>query len=265
LRRSTAAERAANPDAADYGRRRVLNRGRLGRYSLWQFRDFWLDHGIAILIIGFLWGYVLLEPLRRTMGPQWNAPNSPVRSLSLQVASAVVSLAVLIALNGIVSTDRKQGYYRFLFAKPVNPVAFYSQAFFVDMVGVLVAMLVLASLLRLIVPTFSIINYLLYSALIYVAMGGIGFFLSVATRFDWVTLAAVWLGSRVLRSVYGPANDYRSKLVEVLPPVHKLDELANSLIANGTANIWDVAWLAGYGMLFFGLGLVILRRGALAD
>ena len=264
-RKSAAAARAATPDAADYGRRHLMNRARLGRYSLWQFRDFWLERGVAILIIGFLWGYVLLEPLRRTMGPQWNAPNSPVRSLSFQVASAVVSLAVLIALNGMVSTDRKQGYYRFLFAKPVSPVAFYAQVFFVYMLGVLIAMLVLASLLRLILPTFNVFNYLLYSALIYIAMGGIGFFLSVATRFDWVTLAAVWLGSRILRSVYGPANDYRSKLVEVLPPVHKLDELANSLIANGTAPMWDVVWLVGYGVVFFVLGLVILRRGALSD
>lgn len=242
-----------------------MRRGRLGRYSLWQFRDFWFERGIAILIIGSLWGYVLLEPLRRTMGPQWSAPGSPVMGLALQVASAVVSLAVLIALNGMVSTDRKQGYYRFLFAKPINPVAFYAQVFFVYMAGVLIAMLVLAILLHTILPTFSISNYLLYSALIYLAMGGIGFFLSVGTRYDWLTLAAVWLGSRILRGVYGPQGGWRSKLVELLPPVHKLDEVANSLIANGTAHATDVAWLIGYGMLFFVLGLVILRKGQLSD
>jgi hypothetical protein len=242
-----------------------VTRARLARYSLWQFRDFCLERGIAILIIGFLWGYVLVAPLRTAMGTQMTAPNSPVLGLLLQVASAIVSLSVLIALNGIVSSDRRQGYYRFLFAKPVSPVAFYVQVFLVHMAGVLLAMLILGSLLHTVLPTFSVVNYLVYAALIYIAMGGIGFFLSVATRFDWLTLAAVWLGARVLRGVYGPGHDWRSKIVEILPPVHKLDDVATSLITHRTAPTWDVVWLVGYGAFFFVLGLVILRQGSLAD
>ena len=240
--------------------------GSLARYSLWQFRDFVVERGVAILIIGFLWGYVLMAPLRAALSAQMNPGRAnPMWGIALQIASAVVSLSVLIAVNGIVSTDRKLGYYRFLFSKPVNPVLYYTQLFFVYMVGVLASMLVLSSLLHAILPTFSIPNFLLYTALIYVAMGGIGFFLSVATRYDWLSLAAVWLGSRILRSLYGPKNDWRSKLVELLPPVHKLDDVANSLIGTGTAHATDVLWLFGYGALFFALGLVALRWGSLAD
>src|SRR5207253_6293692 len=132
-----------------------------------------------------------------------------------------------------------------------NPVVYYAQLFVVYMVGVLVAMMILSGLLRTIFPAFSVRNFILYAALIYVAMGGIGFFLSVATRFDWLTLAAVWLGSRILRGVYGPKHDWRSKAVELLPPVHRLDEVANSLIGRGTANTTEVVWLVGYGLFFF--------------
>ncbi|PYO11344.1 MAG: hypothetical protein DMD30_00660 [Gemmatimonadetes bacterium] len=243
-----------------------MNRGRLARYSLWQIRDFFMDRAIAILIIGFLWGYVLLEPLRRAMGPQWPGDRtSPVWPLTLQVSSAIVSLSVLIAMNGIVSTDRKSGYYRFLFSKPVNPVVYYAQLFFVYMAGVMATMFVLSSLLHTILPSFSVLNYLLYTALIYIAMGGIGFFLSVATRYDWLTLAAVWLGARILRDVFGAQHTWRSKAVELLPPVHKLDQVANSLIGTGRADPSDVLWLVGYGAFFFVLGLFILRRGSLAD
>jgi hypothetical protein len=242
-----------------------VSRGRLARYSLWQFRDFVMDRGIAIVIIGFLWGYSLLEPVRR-LGPQLaDDRSSPVWVLSLQVSSAIVSVAVLIALNGIVSADRKMGYYRFLFSKPVNPVLYYAQLFFVYMAGVLATMLLLSGLLHTVLPSFSVLNFLLYTAVIYVAMGGIGFFLSAATRYDWLTLAAVWLGARLLRTIYGQRPDWRSKVVELLPPVHRLDELANSLIGSGTAAASDVLWLAGYGALFFALGLVILRWGSLAD
>jgi hypothetical protein len=236
----------------------------LARYSLWQFRDFAVDRGLSILIIGLLWGYALIEPIRRTVGSAGGSA-SPLWLVAIQVSSAVVSVSVLVALNGIVSADRKAGYYRFLFSKPVDPVLFYGQLFFVYMVGVIVAMLVLSSLLHKLVPTFSIPNFLLYTALVYIAMGGIGFFLSVTTRYDWLSLAAVWLGARVLRGLYGAGDDWRSKLVELLPPVHRLDDVANSLIGTGSAHMTDVLWLFGYGALFFALGLAALRWGQLAD
>lgn len=236
----------------------------LARYSLWQFRDFAVDRGLSILIIGFLWGYALIEPIRRTVGSAGGSA-SPLWLVAIQVSSAVVSVAVLVALNGIVSADRKAGYYRFLFSKPVNPVLFYGQLYLVYMVGVIVAMLVLSSLLHKLVPAFSIPNFLLYTALVYIAMGGIGFFLSVTTRYDWLSLAAVWLGARVLRGLYGAGDDWRSKLVQLLPPVHRLDDVANSLIGTGSAHMADVMWLFGYGALFFGLGLAALRWGQLAD
>jgi hypothetical protein len=236
----------------------------LARYALWQFRDFVFERGVAILIISFLWGYALIAPLQGAMGWQMGRA-SPIWPLVLQGASTLVSLSVLIALNGIISSDRKLGYYRFLFSKPVNPVLYYAQAFFVGLIGVVLSMLVLSSLMHTILPIFSIVNFLLYAALIYIAMGGIGFFVSAATRFDWVSLAVVWLGSRILRSLYGPKGDWRSKAVELLPPVHKLDEVASSLISTGTAPATDVLWLLGYGALFFVLGLALLRWGSLAD
>jgi hypothetical protein len=243
-----------------------MNRGRLGKYSIWQFRDFVFDRGIAILIIGFLWGYALIAPFRAARGPQLQLnASSPIWPLLITVASSIVSVAVLIAVNGIVSTDRKSGYYRFLFSKPVSVIAYYVQLYFVHMAGVVAAMLVLSGMLRTIAPDFSIVNYLLYTALIFVAMGGIGFFLSVATRFDWVTLAAVWLGSRALRDFYGAKPGLPGKLVQLLPPVHKLDVLATGLITNGTAPTSDVIWLLAYGLLFFALGLVLLRQASLAD
>ena len=243
-----------------------MSAARLARYSLWQFRDFLMERGIAIAIIGLLWGYTLIEPLRRAMGAAFAVgPASPTWPLVVSVTSSVVSLGVLIALNGMVSTDRKQGYYRFLFSKPVSAVGYYAQLFFVYMIGMLLIMLVLAGLLHTVVPTFKIFNFLVYAAIIYVGMGGIGFFVSVATRFDWLTLAAVWFGSRILRGIYGPRPGWKSKAVELLPPVHKLDEVSLSMMTYGTAHTSDVLWLLGYGALFFALGLLILRRGSLAD
>jgi hypothetical protein len=239
---------------------------RLIRYAPWQFRDFVIDRGIAIMIIGVLWGYLLIAPVRASMGPAFAAsPLSPTWAILMTVISSVVSLSVLIALNGMVSTDRKMGYYRFIFAKPLSAVAFYAQLFVVYMVGVLVAMLLLSLMLKHFVASFSVLNFLLYSVIIYIAMGGIGFFISVATRFDWLTLAAVWLGSHMLRSLYGAKPGFVGKLVQLLPPVHKLDDVANGIITYRSAPASDITWLLAYGLVFFVLGLLLLQRGQLAD
>ena len=243
-------------------------KGRLGKYSLWQFRDFFTQHGIGIAIIGLLWGYSLLAPLRAmgAQSPMPMGPGSPIWGLVLQITSAVVSVSVLIAMNGIVATDRKNGYYRFLFAKPINHVLYYAQLFFVYMVGVLLIMAVLASLLRIILPSFNVLYFLMYAALVYIAMGGIGFLLSVATRYDWLSLAAVWLGSRIIRATNsGPRAGWKGTAAQLLPPVHRLDDVANSLIGTGSAHFADVAWLLGYGAVCFVLGLILLRYGRLAD
>ncbi|MGH7650844.1 MAG: hypothetical protein ACREMS_03275 [Gemmatimonadaceae bacterium] len=243
-----------------------MNAKPLAKYSLWQFRDFAVHRGIAIIIIGVLYGYAPLVPLRHMGGAGFAGGSQlQIAALTVQVSSSVVFIAVLIALHGIVSTDRRAGYYRFLFAKPVSPVVYYTQAFFVYMAGLVATMLVFAALLHTILPAFDIAHFLMYAALIYVAMGGIGFFVSVTTHYDWVILIAVWLGARIFRGLYGLDGGWRGKLVELLPPVHRVDDVASSLIGSGTAQAKDVLWLLGYGALFFVVGLVFLRQRQIAE
>ena len=239
-----------------------MSRGRLARYSLWQFRDFVMEKGISIIIIGLLWGYLQLLPFRQSFSPEMT-PELIIRLVTL-LAGSLVSIAVLIALNGIISTDRKLGYYRFMFAKPVSPVRYYGQLFVVHLVGLLSGMVLLALVFFFVAGRFNVWNLILYTSLIYVALGGIGFFISAASKYDWVTLAAVWVGSRILRALFGNGDDWKSKAVELLPPVHKVDTVAGSIIATGSAPLGDVVWLAGYGALFFVLGLLVLQRRSLA-
>jgi hypothetical protein len=243
-----------------------VSRGRLGRYSAWQFRDFVIDRGIAVLIIGLLLGYLAIEPMRAVMGPSWKQNGQiPMAMLIANIASPIVSLAVLIAVNGIVSNDRKTGYYRFLFAKPVSPALFYAQLFTVNFAGVLVVMAILGGLLRLWVGPIALPYLLLYAAIIYIGMGGIGFFISAATRFDWVVLSAIWVGSRIIRAAYRDAPDFRSQLIQILPPVHRVDQVANDLLAGRMADTSAIVWLVAYGTIFFALGLLTIHRRSMVD
>ena len=233
-----------------------MSRARLARYSLWQFRDFVMEKGIAIVLIGLILGYLQLLPLK--LGAGQLDPAMKTRFVTA-MASNFLTIFVLITMNGMISTDRKQGYYRFLFAKPLSPVSYYAQLFMVHLAGYLAAVLVLCGAFYLAAGSFNVWNLVLYAGLIYFAMGGIGFLISAVSRFDVMTLAIVWLGSRVLRAIFADEGDWRSKAVQLLPPVHRIDGVASSLILFGSAPGRDIAWLVGYGALFLVLGLVVLK------
>jgi ABC-type polysaccharide/polyol phosphate export permease len=135
----------------------------------------------------------------------------------------------------------------------------------VNLVGLLIVMATLCGFFRLWVGPIALPYVLLYTAIIYIAMGGIGFFISAATRFDWVVLSAIWVGSRIIRAVYHDVPDFRSRLIQVLPPVHRVDAVANDLLAGRMADVSGVVWLIAYGAVFFALGLLTVHRRSMAD
>ena len=239
-----------------------MSRGRLAKYALWQFRDFVMEKGISIMIIGILLGFLQLLPFRLGV-PQELMPEVITRIVTT-LARTLVLIWVFIAVNGMISNDRKLGYFRFLFAKPVRPFHFYAQLWVVHLAGVLVALLLLSGLFFVFAGRFNVWNLVLYTTLVYFALGGIGFFVSAITNHELPVLAAIWLGASVLRTFLGGATGWKSWPLELLPPVHTLDSVATSLITTGTADLTHVAWLAGYGALFFVFGLVVLQRRPLA-
>lgn len=243
-----------------------MSAGRLARYSGWQLRDFLIDRGIAVLLIGVLLGYTAIEPMRLALGPGWkHNPAFPLTSVLGTIVSPVISLAVFISLNGMISNDRKMGYFRFLFAKPIRPIEYYAQLYGIHFIGMLIIILALTGLFRLLVGPVPFASVALYTLVLYIAMGGIGFFVSASTRYDWLVLAVIWVGSRILRAVYQQVPDFRSKLVQVLPPVHKIDGVATSLFAGRPADQSDMLWLVAYGALFFALGLIVINRRSMVD
>lgn len=235
-----------------------MSRGRLAKYALWQFRDFVMEKGLSILIIGVLLGFLQLLPFRLSGSPVMS-PEMITRVVTT-LAKTVVLIWVFIALNGLISNDRKLGYYRFPFAKPIRPFHYYGQLWLVYLVGVLAALVTLSALFVVFAGRFNVWNLVLYTTLLYVALGGIAFFVSAITRHELPLLAAIWLGSSVLRAMYGDDTGWRNRALDMLPPVHTLDTVANSLIATGRADLLHVLWLAGYGALFLVLGLIVLHR-----
>ncbi|MHB0948535.1 MAG: hypothetical protein ACYC4J_05670, partial [Gemmatimonadaceae bacterium] len=115
--------------------RRHEPRGHLARYAAWQFRDYVIEKGIGTLLVAVLGGYLSLMLLRETLQQRGVVPQDVYDLMLAQLVSNLVFVGALFATNGIVSDDRKNGYFRFYFAKPVSMTAFYLQKYLLAFAG----------------------------------------------------------------------------------------------------------------------------------
>jgi hypothetical protein len=100
--------------------------------------------------------------------------------------------------------------------------------------------------------------------LVYLCYAGIAFLLSAAARWDWLSLVSVTVAATYLWGRFGQSHSVLAKLLYLLPPLHKTGE-AYEAAARGVASPWQtIAWIAGYGVLSFIAGLVVLRYRRLA-
>jgi hypothetical protein len=245
-----------------------VRRARLWSYLRWQARDFVTERGAPLLIVATLMGFPIIMGLREIRAAAANAAQATVSAQYAVVAlfAEFSLIAVLSGIHGVVSGERVRGYYRVLFAKPVSIPRYYAQAYTINGLGLVVTALgVLGAIYALGYPVFPI-RVLLMVALVYVSLGGLGFFYSTLARFDWVLMGATWGMAQVLRAVY-PAHESRAGQVlnVVLPPFHRLRDVGLELARGEAVEPRMLAWLLGWGVCGFVLGLLILRRRPLAS
>jgi hypothetical protein len=269
----------------------MSGRAQVGRYGFWQLRDYVMDRGLPTLIVCVLFGYLTLAPMlvgyrhqMDTLPPRLIAKYGGVEGARVALMhdvntmflrtflGVVVFLGALFAMNGIVANDRKQGFYRFLFAKPMTPARYYGQAFFVHWAGFVAVMIVLGLVHGVLIWPVLSRPLLIVIALMFVAYAGIAFLLSAAARWDWMSLVAVTVAATFLWGRYGDSTHPLARLLYLLPPLHRADDVYASvsgvpMYASGAPTVipWSIlAWLAGYGAACFAAGLVVLRYRRLA-
>lgn len=256
---------------------------RLGGYALWQLRDYLMDRGAPTVLIGALFGYMVSGPMVSSMNRRLDqmSPAALAKGGGYDVMRAtmvteftsamlivllgnLVFLGALFAMNGIVANDRKLGYYRFLFSKPLAPERYYGQAFVLHWAGFLGTVTMLGLLYHVLVG--PVLTARLYAAvaLLYLCYAGIAFALSAAARWDWLSLVAVTVASNYLWARFGETRTTLAGLLYLFPPIHRTSEIYNA-VARGTTLPWSLlAWFAAYGAASFVIGLVVLRVRRLA-
>ncbi|MGK2962470.1 MAG: hypothetical protein ACSLFK_10040 [Gemmatimonadaceae bacterium] len=234
-----------------------MSRSNLRRYALWQFRDFIRERGVALLVVGFLIGFTVVGPFRAMGG---NLDERMSERLLAAVLIQVPFICAFIALNGIVSNDRKLGYFRFLFSKPVGIPAYYAQVFFIYLVGFLLVCAILLGIFSIFAAPVPLVGPLVFCALVFLSFGGVAFLVSSLFRYDWPILAAVFLGSSILHSMWQFETGIRRMILSVLPPIYNLPEMVPLLIQGQPVDVNNVLWLLGYSAFCFVAGLLVLRR-----
>ncbi|MGH7719136.1 MAG: hypothetical protein ACREON_09870 [Gemmatimonadaceae bacterium] len=243
-------------------------RARLGRYAWWQLRDYVFERGMPIVIVSSL---LLLQAILvvRALARSGAAPSIvQPRALDAFVgaASSIAIVGTLLAVNGVISSDRKNGYFRFLFAKPVSTVAYYAQSYVVNGIGLAATALALLALFAATAYPIFPLEMVAYVAVVYLGFGGIGFLLSALTRFDWVAMGATWLVAQLLRALYPVGQSWQGDLFHtVLPPLHLLGEIGNRLLHGQPLPVSGMIWLLGWGLGAFLAGLLVLRWRPLAS
>lgn len=256
---------------------------RLRAYALWQGRDYLLDRGAPTALVGTLFGYMVGGPLLVGMHAQLARMSAAqvareggidaVRSalvgevtltfLSLLLGNFVF-LGALFAMNGIVANDRKQGYYRFLFSKPLSPDRYYGQAFVVHWAGFLLITTLLGLVYQALVGPVLTGPVYVAVALMYLCYAGVAFALSAIARWDWLSLVAVTVAANWLWLRFGQSTGPLTVLLYLFPPIHRTSEVY-AAAAKGAALPWPLlGWFAGYGVACFVIGLIVLRHRRMA-
>jgi ABC-type transport system involved in multi-copper enzyme maturation permease subunit len=254
---------------------------RLGAYSRWQLRDYLMDRGIATFLITAMIGYLGAGPIHMLLGQDIERPAviarygsaAAARAAMLHDASAmfldsslgiIVFVGALLAMNGIVANDRKLGFYRFLFSKPMSPERYYGQAFVVHTVGWLLIISILALAYGAYVYPVLSAAFLGSVGLVFLCYAGLAFLLSAAARWDWLSLVFVTVATTVLRDRFGASASLLARLLYLLPPLHETQRVYTA-VSQGVALPWhSIVWLGGYGAACFVAGLAVLRFRRLA-
>ncbi|HET7550302.1 MAG TPA: hypothetical protein VFK04_03370 [Gemmatimonadaceae bacterium] len=240
--------------------------GRLARYALFQTTDYVRERGIPLLLVGALLLLLAGQGVVGSAGIDLGGGGVRALAIAMVFLELFAPTAVLIAVNGIVSGDRKHRYYRLLFSKPISAPRYYAQAFLVSLFGTLAATLLVLVAFRAIFGAIPIWGSLHFVLLYFLLFGGVGFLLSAITEYDWIALGVVWSLAWLLRSWFPAGESWFGRVVNVLlPPLQLLAGAAAPFLGGAGIDTHSRLWAVGYGVAALATGLLVVRFRPMAS
>ena len=241
-------------------------RGRLASYAPWQLRDYVLTTaGMAALLIPFVLGVFPLI-LGKLVATKSGASEADVQRLATSGFSQFVFVLALagpmFTIAGIVSGDRMLGISRFVFSKPVNPSAYYLQAWLVRGAALLAIATVLAQSVNLFIARVPWMVAVEVTAVAWVLIGGFGFLLSVLFARDVAIVLVFYLIVVILDQVRTnvPAAHWVKPVLTVLPPFNLITPVRDALLRGTPLPMGDLWHALIFGTVCVALATYLVRR-----
>ncbi len=220
---------------------------RLGRYALWQLRDYAFGAGGATVVLACALAWI---------GANTLSVNGRQPSSFEWLVGLVAFFGSVFAASGLIADDRTHGYYRFQFAKPVHPIRFYAQAYVTRGLWLVALVALIDGLGVLTDRSVPIVGSLAFIVVQYILVGGVTLLLSLLGRFAWLVSCVLYamsiLANRFYNVTVGGWHALWVTLHFLLPPFH-LSEIAMV----ETPQVW---WSVGYGVLSLVATAIVLRR-----
>jgi hypothetical protein len=244
-------------------------------YARYQLRDSVMQRlSLPLVLIAFFSAFPVYMMNKTSPAGFMGTPQGInfVKQLYAQSVTLFLPMGAFLCAVGVPSADRQHGYFRFLFSKPVNLLAYYGQAYLVAGIAFVAMFGLITWGFGAMTLHFSVHRGMEAAALTYVLIGGIGLLLGALTRFDGITFIAVYVAALLLQGLKAAANGLPngglpaslSALAAALPPVVKLDLLRNQLYAAQPLDSSQLWFVLGYGAGAWVLGMVLLRFRPLA-
>jgi hypothetical protein len=245
-------------------------RGRLGAYLLrYQLRDYMIIRASLPMLMVFFMGFMIVKNDGR--GIDFASPRGVQfigDVIRFVLGATFMSTIAFLGIARFISDDRANGYFRFYFSKPVSITGYYVQAWLLHGVATVGLTWVGALWVQSLMHPIPIGGIVFMSALLWVMVGGMGFFLSALTNLDTVILVVLMIMSKILHSVNEDAPDFLwgwvRAILPVLMPTDRIGHVMEHTIAGTAFATGDWLYPLAYGGFAFIAGVIILRRTSFA-
>ena len=245
-----------------------MNRGRMTAYLRFQLQDFLLLRAGLPTVLVSMFGYMLWKQT----GPSidWNSAMGQQFAIGVfrNLASVFITIGSFLGVARIVADDRANGYFRFLFSKPVSIERFYAQQWLLYGAGFVIIAGLLGLWFQAVTTTLPVPGLMVVMGLNWILLGGVGFFLSTCINADAPVLVVAYVVSTVLHSLkdapFSVMWPWLKQVTRLTLPVHKVDFIREQIYTGGAVPWMHVIHVVAYGMIAFVLALVVLRRTSFA-
>lgn len=240
----------------------------LAAYLPWHAREA-LGRVATPIGIFLLMGVLPLWSFARMSGFDAMRTPGPAHDQAILIYNSTLGLAMtlgaMVAVSGVIALDRERQYFRFLFATPVRPWAFYLQRYVVTALLFTAVMMLLPLGYSAVVADVPVLGVGAASLLYVLLYGSLAMLCGALLNRDGVAFIAVVILGNVLQDIPDTvAPAWLRALGDALPPFSAAGNLREALLRGTALDRGDLLHVVLYGVAMLVAALFIVRRAPLA-